>query len=389
MSAPRPDADGRPRVLYLLTDELSSVLVGGQLGFLVDEGFEVTVACRWADREQPKRGAWDAGVAVEFLPFEREIAPLADLRALWATWRLIRRLRPVVVHASTPKAGLLGMLAAWSARVPVRVLLVRGYRFETTSGRRRWLLARLDRVAARLANHVVFNSASLRSVAERAGVVPAGVGEVIGHGSGNGVDTHRFAAARLPDAGRARAELGVPPGARVVGFVGRLTADKGVADLVDATLELRGSRPDVHLVLVGSSEPGDPLDTETQATIGSAAWITALPWLDDPTVVYGATDVLAFPSYREGLPNVALEAQACGVPVVGYAATGTVDAVRSGETGVLVEVGDTDALARELGALIDDPVRRTTLGRAGAAWVSDAYDRRRLWRAWSQRLQEW
>ena len=134
-------------MLFLLTDEISSVLVRGQLGFLVDEGFEVTAATRLADPSQPRAAAWDDGVTVEYLPFVREPSPFADLRALWATWRLIRRVRPDVVNASTPKAGLLGMLAAWLALVPVRVYVVRGCRFETSTGWRRCLFRGLERLA--------------------------------------------------------------------------------------------------------------------------------------------------------------------------------------------------------------------------------------------------
>jgi hypothetical protein len=106
-------------------------------------------------------------VTVEHLPFVREPSPLADLRALWATIRLIRRLRPAIVNASTPKAGLLGMLAAWLCRVPVRVYVVRGFRFETATGWRRRLFRSLEWVAIRCANHVVFNSRSLMAVGER------------------------------------------------------------------------------------------------------------------------------------------------------------------------------------------------------------------------------
>src|SRR6056297_3137583 len=187
------------QVLYLLTDEISSVLVRGQLGHLVGEGFDVMVAARRSTPdESPEPGKWDEGVTVEHLPIVREPSPLADLRALAATVRLIRRLRPTSVNASTPKAGLLGMLAAWLCRVPVRVYVVRGFRFETATGRRRRLFRSLERVAMRCANHVLFNSPSLMTVAEREGLIARGRGEVIGGGSGNGIDVARFADDVLP-----------------------------------------------------------------------------------------------------------------------------------------------------------------------------------------------
>lgn len=380
---------GRPQVLFLLTGEISSVLVRGQLGHLIEHGFEVTAASCLDTEDVPRDRAWDDGVAVEHLPFVREPSPVHDLWALWATARLIRRLRPDVVNASTPKAGLLGMLAARVCRVPVRVYVVRGFRFETATGRKRRLFVGLEKLAMRCANHVVFNSASLMALAESEGVVAEGRGEVIGAGSGNGVDVERFAADTLPSRAEARHQLGLPSDAVVVGFVGRFSADKGIADLVGAVESLRTDRPALHLLLVGQFEVGDPVPPDVRQTIESGEHVTVVPWLDNTAVAYGAIDVLAYPSYREGLPNVPLEAQLCAVPVVAYAATGTVDAVQDGETGVLVPTGDQQRLVAALAGLIDHTDRRSKFASNGPAWVADNFDRRQLWRGWTDRYRAW
>ena len=385
----RSDDAGPPRVLYLLTDEISAVLVRGQLGFLVGQGFQVAAATRLVTPGAPKPGAWDDGVRVEHLPFVREPSPWRDLRALWATIRLIRRLRPDIVNASTPKAGLLGMIAARVCRVPVRVYVVRGFRFETATGWRRGLFRWLERVAGGAASQVVFNSASLMAVGELNGVVGADGGEVIGAGSGNGIDVARFADRALPARAEARRQLGVPDDALVVGFVGRFTHDKGIADLVHAVNSLRATRPDLHLLLVGQFEDGDPVPTDVVAAIEGGYHVTVVPWLEHTGVAYRAMDVLAFPSYREGLPNVPLEAQLCRVPVVGYAATGTVDAVRDGATGVLVPTGDESAFAEALAELVDDPARRAELGAEGADWVRATFDREQVWNGWFDRYLRW
>jgi len=404
-------ATPRTEVLYLLTDEISSVLVRGQLGHLVGAGFDVTVATRLSDPEQPDATGdkWDAGVAVEHVPFVREPSPVADLRALWATIRLIRRLRPAIVNASTPKAGLLGMVAAWLCRVPVRVYVVRGFRFETAAGWRRRLFTSLEWVATRCANHVIFNSRSLMAVGERKGVIRPGRGEVIGGGSGNGIDVSRFTADRLPSRQEARARFGLPEDATVIGFVGRFTRDKGIEDLVEVFEHLdrpiptrsreQGAAPERDsftrtdaapwLLLVGQFEDGDPVPDAVRRTIEGHERIVVVPWLDHTGVAYRAIDLLAFPSYREGLPNVPLEAQLCGVPVVGYAATGTVDAVAPDAGNVLVPVGDTAALAEAIVTQGASTFGRSSSERQETMWVVEHFERSRLWSGLVDRYHSW
>jgi glycosyltransferase involved in cell wall biosynthesis len=387
----RFDGGGRLPTLYLLTDEISSVLVRGQLGYLIEHGFDVTVGTRRSDPNGPLQpGKWDDAVAVEHVAFVREPSPIADVRALWATIRLIRRTRPTIVNASTPKAGLLGMLAAWLCRVPVRVYVVRGLRFETATGWRRRVFTRVERVTIGCANHVIFNSRSLMTVAEREGIIRRGRGEVLGAGSGNGIDLARFADDQLPSRAEARTKFGLPADAPVVGFVGRFTRDKGIDDLVEMFGSSFGDRPaeepDPWLLLVGTFEDGDPVDDATRTTIESHGRIIVVPWLDHPGVAYRAMDVLAFPSYREGLPNVPLEAQLCGVPVVGYAATGTVDAVAPG--GALVPVGDAEGLGRALAAHLHVSVASPEQ-RASASWVIEQFGRPRVWNELVERYRSW
>jgi glycosyltransferase involved in cell wall biosynthesis len=384
----RSSDPSRPRVLYLLTDEISSVLVRGQLGHLVDHGFDVTVAARLND---PANGStrFDAGVAVVHVPFVREPSPVADLRCLWATIRLMRRVRPQVVNASTPKAGLLGSLAAWICRVPVRVYQVRGFRFETAHGWRRRVYRSSERLAIRCANHVVFNSRSLQVLAEDERLIRRGRGQLIGSGSGNGIDVERFADAALPTRAAARARLGLPADASVVGFVGRFTSDKGIADLVEAFQRLAQDRTGLRLLLVGQFEDGDPVPPETRRPIEHDDRIVTVPWLDHTGVAYRAMDVMAFPSYREGFPNVPLEAQLCGVPVAGYAATGTVDAVLRVEPSTLVPVADRPALAAAVGRLIDDPALAADVGRLANEWVRSTFDARDHWRAVTGLYESW
>jgi len=374
----------RPRVLYLVTSDISSVLLRGQLASLRDQGFDVSVGCA----VDPTAGhRFDDGITVHPLPYVREPSPLHDLRGLWATYRLIRRLAPDLVNASTPKAGLLGMVASTIARVPVRVHVVRGLRSETATGAASAVLRFLERLTMRCAHHVVANSASLLATCERHHLLPVGRGIVLGSGSGNGVHLPRFE--HLPDRAAARAEFELPHDAVVIGFVGRLTVDKGVVDLDHLLRQHLAHRTDVRVLVVGDHEDGDTVPDEVRQRLQADERVVQPGWLHDPLPAYAAMDLLLFPSYREGLPNAPLEAQACGVPVVGYAATGTVDAVRADETGLLVPVGDRDALAAAITRLLDDASLRHDLGEAGRRFVREHFADTEVWARLATQYRVW
>ncbi len=236
-------------------------------------------------------------------------------------------------------------------------------------------------------DQVIFNSRSLMAVGEAEGVIRPGRGEVLGAGSGNGIDVARFADDQLPTRADARERFGLPADARVIGFVGRFTKDKGIEDLVDVFENALADHDDVWLLLVGKFEDGDPVDDATRTIIDTHERIVIVPWLDHPGAAYRAMDVLAFPSYREGLPNVPLEAQLCGVPVVGYASTGTVDAVVDSPPNVLVPFADRAELAT---ALIDRVSERTPgdLVECGRR-VRELFDRSTVWSVIEHRYRRW
>jgi lipopolysaccharide/colanic/teichoic acid biosynthesis glycosyltransferase/glycosyltransferase involved in cell wall biosynthesis len=296
---------------------------------------------------------------------EREIAPLEDLVSFWRLYRTIRRLRPAIVDASTPKAGLLAGVAAWLAGVPCRIYTLRGLRLETTTGAKRALLWAAEWITCRCAHRVVCVSPSLGALAIRLRLVARDRAIVLDRGNG-GVDLDRFApAGRHPNAAASlRQTLGIPLDAPVIGFAGRFVKDKGIRELIVAFRWLRGKHPGLRLLLAGDFEHGDPVEAETRWLIESSAGIIRTGFVADAAPYYHLMDVLALPTYREGFPAVPLEAQASGIPVVTTTATGAIDSILDGETGFLVPAGDAMALASALGALLDDAELRARMGQA-------------------------
>jgi glycosyltransferase involved in cell wall biosynthesis len=365
------------RVVHVLTVADSLVFIDEAVRRATARGFEVTVVTSPDER----LSAFGRALGVETVPLAmpRRVTPLGDWAALAALHRLLERLRPGIVHAHTPKGGLLGTLAARAAGVPVRLYHMRGLPFVTLQGPMRSLLQTTERLSCRAATRVLCQSESLRRTALEHALVDASRCEVVLRGS-NGVDCDgRFLASRHAAAGQAlRTSLGIPAEAHVVGFVGRLVRDKGVPELVAAFERLAAQRPGVWLVLAGPYEARDPVDDATRARIGAHPRIRQLGFVAAPEAVYAASDVIALPSHREGFPNVPLEAAAMSRPVVSTLVDGCVDAVEAGVTGQLVPVNDVGALEAALAAYVDSPALRAEHGRAGRGRVERLFRRDRI-----------
>lgn len=342
----------------------ADLFLRGQLHWLVEQGYEVHLVSTPDDAAQ--RAAAREGVTLVPVPMAREVSPRADASALLAWVRILGRLRPSTVNVSTPKAGLLGLLAALAVRVPRRVYLVRGVRYEGASGRSRALLKAMERVSLMAATDVVAVSNSVKDVLVGDGLVAASKVRVIGAGSSNGVDTVRIREA----AGSTRR---VATGRLVVGVVGRMVPDKGLDEIGRAMSDPRCSRMD--LVTVG--DDGEDMTPEYDLLAQQGRW-RKVPWTDNVAREVAGFDVLLHASHREGFPNVVLEAAALGVPAVASAVTGNVDAVVDGVTGLLFPRGDSDALVECLLAMTD-PEARSRMGEAAQRRVEEEFTPLRVW----------
>ncbi len=314
--------------------------------------------------------AADEGIETLAIPIRRQISPVHDLLSLWRLCAALSRLRPQLTEFSTPKAGLLGNVAAWWCGVPVRVYMLRGLRLETLRGIKQRILLAAERIASACAHHVVCNSESLRAKAVDLGLAPAAKVKLIGDGSSHGVDVERF----CPGPDRMRAQLGIPGPVPVIGFVGRLTRDKGVPELVDAFERMLDRVPSARLLLVGwFDESEDGLSEELRARIDTHPRILRTGFVQDAAPYYKAMDVMVLPTWREGFPNVVLEAAATGIPVITTLSTGSRDAVVPEVTGLLVPAGYPEAITEAVLRLIRNPDLRHRMGRAARARVIDRY----------------
>lgn len=371
----------RPRILHAVTSPLTVILMRGQLAHLRQAGFDVTVLS--APGEQLDRARDQEGVATVAVRMQREIAPLHDLASLWRIYRVLRHLHPDLVNSGTPKAGLLVGLAAWMAGVPCRVHTLRGLRSETAGGLKRNLLRLAERVACRTAQRVVCNSESLRQRAVGLGLTDAPRSLVLAHGSSNGVDASRFLRTHASErkAAELRSCLELPADAPVIGFVGRLTRDKGIAELVQAFDRLRARRPELRMLFIGDREPGDPLPDEVNQRLDRDPHIICTGAVPDAALYYQLMTVYCLPTHREGFPNSVLEAQASGLAVVTTTATGAVDSVQDGVTGLLVPPKDSGALAQALERLLADPALAARMAAAGRERVVRDFRPQLVWEA--------
>jgi glycosyltransferase involved in cell wall biosynthesis len=376
----RPPSD-HPGISLIMTVSLSWRLVDGYPQFLQSRGLRVQCISGGGE-ELTALGA--IGIAADPVEMSRRISPVADLVSLIRLCRSLRRHRPAVVHAGTPKGGLLGMIAAALCGVKTRVYTIHGLPLVTSRGLRRLVLVWSERIASHLATQVLCVSESVRAIAVAERLCPAGKVKVLGHGSANGVDAQgRFNPARCGNEARmtTRRTLGVPEDAPVVGFVGRLVRDKGVEDLVGAWRTVRDQYPDARLLVIGPAEARDALDPATVAALHDDSTIAVLGARWDTPGLLAAMDVLCLPTYREGFPTVLLEAAAMELPVVATSVTGCVDAVSDGETGTLVPPRNPPALAAALGRYLGSDELRRSHGAAARRRAVHDYRPEALWEA--------
>lgn len=368
------------RLTHVTSRPLTYRFFQGQLDYMIDRGFEIHAISSPGERLQALEQR--PGISAHAVPMTRAITPFRDLRGLAEMTRTIRKIEPDIVHSHTPKGGLIGMMAAAAAGVDHRVYSIRGLPLLTMEGWRRRLMSETERLSCTLADRVVAVGPSLRDVAVDEGLVGASKVRVLGHGSSNGVDaTGTFDPDAYPDdLGReTREQYGIRPDATVVGFVGRLVRDKGIEELVEAWEAIHPAYPEARLLVCGPKGERDAIAETTFRRMQRNDTIRLAGFCQKMPAHYAAMDVVAFPSHREGFPNVPLEAAAMELPVVATDAVGCVDAVIDGETGRIVPLGDVDALGEVLATYVEKEELRREHGTAARERVLGQFRPEFIW----------
>lgn len=346
------------------------LLLTGQLRFL-NEWFDVLAVA--SPGEEHARIREREGVRTVELPIERTISLGKDLASLARLYRLFCRERPWAVHSLTPKAGLLSMAAALLARVPVRIHTFTGLIFPWRRGPMRFLLKQMDRLTCLCATHVIPEGEGVMRLltSERVTRKPL---RVLAHGNINGVDLAYFRPTGRREA--IRRELGVPEDAVLFAFVGRVTAEKGIRELLGAFAALRGeaAASPVALALVGGHEDDAAAKSLPPGVFLPGFQQDVRPWFE-------AADAFVLPSYREGFPNALLQAGAMGLPSIATDICGCNEILRHGENGLLVPPRDQQALLAAMRTLRDDPGLRRDMGRRASAAIAARFDRSLVWEA--------
>jgi len=314
------------------------------------------------------------GHAIEM---RREISLLNDIRSLLSLSKLFFKEKPEIVHGSTPKAGLLSMIAAWLTKVPTRIYYLHGLRYQGATGLKRKLLVNMERLSCYLSTQVYAVSFGVKKVLEDEKITNKRI-KMIGKGSVNGINANYFSPKNL-DIPDLKPSLNLAPENFIFGFIGRLVQDKGINELVKAFLQINKLRPESKLLLVGEVENSNPIEKNIELEIKTNANILNVGFQKDVRPYYKIMDVFVFPSYREGFGVALMEASAMNVPSIATDIIGCNEIIAKGINGMLIQPKSEEELFDAMKVFISDEEKRAVMAMASRNYVIEKYEQNNLW----------
>ena len=375
------------KLIRVTTADISlSSLLKGQLRFLNSE-FEVVGLA--SDTGVLKEVGEREGIRVIDVPMHREISVVSDFRCLLKLIRVFRKEQPFIVHSNTPKGSLLSMIAAKIVSVPNRLYLVTGLRYQGASGFGRWLLKNMERMTCLCATKVIPEGEGVKETLIKDRITDKPL-EVIHNGNINGIDTFYFSREASPKSrDEIRSEIGLTKDDFAFIFIGRIVRDKGMNELADAMRLLGRTHSDIKLILVGSFESElDPLASGNEDFFKSSFNVKYVGRQADVRPFLLAADALVFPSYREGFPNVVLQAGAMGLPSIVTDINGCNEVISEGFHGVIIPPRNLDALVEKMTWFIEHPEEVNEMALNSRDIIVSKYEQKDVWNSLLQMYKD-
>ncbi len=354
----------------------------GQPSYMNNNGFEVIMIS--SDGIELPQTLLNETCKHIVVPMTRKITPWQDLKCIAQLVKIFKKEKPAIVHTETPKAGLLGMIAAKLCGVKVRIQTVAGLPLMVEKGLKLWVLEWIEKITYACATNVWPNSNSLKEFICKHNFTSIKKIKVIGKGSSNGVNTERFCKANLDAAilEDVKKTISYNDKNNYILFIGRLVLDKGIVELVNVFKKLQAQNANLKLILAGQYEPElDPLPNYIEEEILSNKNILHINWTDKVEYYMALANYFAFPSYREGFPNVLLEAAAMELPIICSRIAGNVDIVTDNETGLIFESMNEQALEDKLIFAINEPLQMKVMAKKLFETITTIYKRELFWKS--------
>ncbi|WP_412465144.1 glycosyltransferase family 4 protein [Flavobacterium mekongense] len=364
-------------------------LLAGQLRYMSNFYRVIAVS---SEKENLERLGKNENVATFYVHLTRKITPIADLKALFRLYFYFRKTKPAIVHTHTPKAGTIGMLAAKLAGVKIRLHTVAGLPLLEESGKKRKILNWVERLTYACATKVYPNSIGLQEIIIENRFCKPNKLKVIANGSSNGIDTEYFSRKHFSEGTLSQLQktLGIEPEDFVFVFVGRLVKDKGINELVQAFSKLHQEHQNLKLLLVGDYETDlDPLHPNTLTLISSNPNIISTGFQSDVRPYFCLSQALVFPTYREGFPNVVMQAGALELPSIVTNINGCNEIIVNGKNGLIIPVKEENAIFETMMYLINHPEDLATMKKNAREMIETRYKQQLVWEALLEEYKTW
>ncbi len=369
------------RIFRIVTKPISfEKLLTGQMHFMQQNGCKVTMVC--SNLAKLAAVSNEEGCDYFAISMTRQITPLKDLKALYKLWRVLKKHKPDIVHTHTPKAGLLGMCAAKLAGIKVRLHTVAGLPFMEAQGFKKLLLTYVEKFTCLCATRIYPNSFKLADYLVVNSLCNKSKLKVLGNGSSNGIDTQYFKLDEFiyNEKIRLGAALKINEGDFVYIFIGRMVADKGINELVEAFELIYAYNKKVKLLLVGPYENElNPLSAKTMQAIERNEAILHAGYKKDVRPYLALAHVMVFPSYREGFPNVPMQAGCFNLPCIATNINGCNEIIKDGINGLLVPAKNTDALRAAMDKMRFDKILREKCANNARGIITTSFSNKVIW----------